>query len=288
MMTAEIFDIERNSYVDGPGLRTTVFFKGCNLNCRWCHNPESKSRGKVFLYYQDKCTHCGLCARHCPEKAVDKTGFRDPAKCTFCGKCEKYCPQRARKVCGRQASLEELLNVIEKDADYYEATGGGVTCSGGECMLQLDFLEEFLKALKEKGYDTAVDTAGNLPFASFERVLPYADHFLYDVKCITSSLHTWGTGVDNARILENLKRLLALCPEKVIVRVPVIPGFNAEDEEIGRIADFFRENGRPQLLEALPYHALGENKARAMGKEPMVSRAPSKEDMARYQKILKG
>ena len=287
-MTAEIFDIERNSYVDGPGLRTTVFFKGCNLNCRWCHNPESKSRGKEFLYYRDKCTHCGLCARLCPEKAVDKTGLRDPAKCVFCGKCEKYCPQRARKVCGRQADLEELLSVIEKDADYYEATGGGVTCSGGECMLQIDFLEEFLRTLKEKGYDTAVDTAGNLPFAYFERVLPYADHFLYDVKCVTPSLHKWGTGTDNKRILENLGKLLSLCPEKVIVRVPVIPGFNAEDEEIGKIAEFFRENGRPQLLEALPYHALGENKARAMGCEPMDSHAPSKEDMARYQTILRG
>ena len=150
-MKATIFDIQRGSYVDGPGIRTTVFFKGCNLQCKWCHNPESQSKNKQILFYKEKCTGCGKCKSVCPY-ALEK--------CDFCGKCALYCPNDAREICGKEYTVEEVLSEILKDKDYYNATGG-VTFSGGECMLQIDFLKAILKKCKENGIHTAVDTAGN-------------------------------------------------------------------------------------------------------------------------------
>lgn len=167
-MKAVIFDIQRNSFVDGPGIRTTVFFKGCNMRCKWCHNPESQSAQKQMMYYKDKCTGCGKCAKVCPNQLK---------KCDFCGKCELYCPADARKICGKEYSADEVFNEIAKDKTFYENSGGGATFSGGECMLQIGFLCEILKKCKENGIHTAVDTAGNVPWEYFEKILPYTDIF---------------------------------------------------------------------------------------------------------------
>ena len=193
-MKAVIFDIQRNSFVDGPGIRTTVFFKGCNMRCKWCHNPESQSAQKQMMYYKDKCTGCGKCAKVCPNQLK---------KCDFCGKCELYCPADARKICGKEYSADEVFNEIAKDKTFYENSGGGATFSGGECMLQIGFLCEILKKCKENGIHTAVDTAGNVPWEYFEKILPYTDIFLYDVKAFSEDLHKRGTGVSNKLILEN-------------------------------------------------------------------------------------
>lgn len=252
-MKAIIFDIQRNSFVDGPGIRTTVFFKGCNLKCRWCHNPESQSPKRQMMVYKNKCIGCGKCAEVCPNKLKS---------CDFCGRCEIYCPEDARKICGREYNADEVLSEIKKDRAFYDNSGGGATFSGGECMLQLDFLCEILKKCKENGIHTAVDTAGNVPWESFERILPYTDLFLYDVKAVSGELHRNGTGVSNELILENLKKL-SRCAD-IIVRIPVIGGYNDNREEMKKAAEFLHGLGIKKV-ELLPYHAMGENKYDAMG-----------------------
>lgn len=252
-MKAIIFDIQRNSFVDGPGIRTTVFFKGCNLKCRWCHNPESQSPKRQMMVYKNKCIGCGKCAEVCPNKLKS---------CDFCGRCEIYCPEDARKICGREYSADEVLCEIEKDRAFYDNSGGGATFSGGECMLQLDFLCEILKKCKENGIHTAVDTAGNVPWESFERILPYTDLFLYDVKAVSGELHRNGTGVSNELILENLKKL-SRCAD-IIARIPVIGGYNDNREEMKKAAEFLH-GLEIKKVELLPYHAMGENKYDAIG-----------------------
>ena len=256
-MKATIFDIERSSFVDGPGIRTTVFFKGCNLRCEWCHNPESQSKNKQILFYKDKCTGCEKCKSVCPY------AFE---KCDFCGKCALYCPQDARKICGKEYTVEEVLSEILKDKAYY-GESGGVTFSGGECMLQIDFLKAILEKCKENSIHTAVDTAGNVPWEYFEKILPYTDLFLYDVKCFSEDLHKDGTGVSNRLILENLQKL-SKAKAEIIVRIPVIPEFNGNDYEMQKIADFLKDL-RINKVELLPYHAMGEHKWSAIGKEAM-------------------
>ena len=273
---AMIFDIERSSFVDGPGIRTTVFFKGCNLACAWCHNPESQKRTPQMLFYRDKCTGCGTCRQKCPHGL---------ASCELCGTCARYCPSRAREICGREYTLDEVLCEVKKDRLFYESSGGGVTCSGGECMLQIEFLEEFLKGCKENGIHTAVDTAGHVPYASFERILPHTDLLLYDFKCFDSERHKYYTGVGNERILENLARLLR-SGTPLWIRIPIIPGVNDSVEEMKKIKAFLDLHGAPEKIELLPYHAMGEHKYAAMGKEVRTFSAPSEETVARLKEVF--
>lgn len=273
-MKATIFDIQRNSFVDGPGIRTTVFFKGCNLRCKWCHNPESQSAQKQMMYYKDKCIGCGKCAEVCPNQ------FK---KCDFCGKCELYCPANARKVCGKEYSVDEVFNEIAKDKMFYDNSGGGATFSGGECMLQADFLCEILKKCRENGIHTAIDTAGNVPWEYFESVLPYTDMFLYDVKAFSEDLHKQGTGVSNKLILENLLRLSGKCD--IIVRIPVIGGFNDDKTELRQIAGFLKKI-KCIKKEPLPYHSMGEHKYDALGIKNKKYSAPCKDKIKEIKKIL--
>ncbi|MBE6668043.1 MAG: glycyl-radical enzyme activating protein [Ruminococcaceae bacterium] len=276
-ITATVFDIARNSYVDGPGIRTTVFFKGCNLRCAWCHNPESQNKAKEMLFYKNKCTGCGKCADVCPNHQTT---------CDLCGQCAVYCPTDAREICGKDYSSDGILNEILKDKAFYEASGGGVTFSGGECMLQIDFLEEILKACKENGIHTAVDTAGHVPFESFERILPYTDLFLYDVKSFDSEKHKIHTGVDNRIILENLKALLD-SGKRLWVRIPIIPTINDSAVEMENIKRFLLSAANaPEKVELLPYHALGEHKYNAIGKTPRSFTTPSEEKMAELRRIF--
>ena len=245
-----IFDLVRNSYVDGPGIRTTVFFKGCS-----CPRPERAMDWKSTRC-PDKCTGCGKCREKCPNSLQS---------CSLCGKCALYCPNDARELCGREVSPEEVLRELLRDKAYYDASGGGVTFSGGECMLQIDALEALLKLCREAGLHTAVDTAGHVPFAYFEKILPYTDLFLYDIKVMDEAVHRQYTGVGNARILDNLKRLLNL-GHPLWIRIPVIPGVNDSPEEMERIRDFLAASPAPEKVELLPYHAMGEHKYAALGK----------------------
>ena len=275
-MRAAIFDIERNSYVDGPGIRTTVFFKGCNLRCAWCHNPESQSPKPQMMFFKNKCTGCGKCKEKCPN---------DLRKCELCGKCVLYCPHNAREICGKEYTVDEVMREIRKDKAFYENSGGGVTFSGGECMLQIDFLEEILKECKRCGLHTAVDTAGHVAFASFERILPYTDLFLYDIKCYDSEKHNRYTGASNDFILSNLKRILQ-SGKATWVRIPIIPTVNDSEEEMRSIKDFLITYGYPEKVELLPYHAMGEHKYTALGKDLHVFSVPSEEKMTELKKIF--
>lgn len=272
-----LFDIQRNSYVDGPGIRTTVFFKGCNMHCAWCHNPESQSFEKQMLFYRDKCTGCGKCVKKCPTG-----GISDSRRCTFCGECELYCPNSARRVCGKDYTVAQVMQMINRDRAFYENSGGGITCSGGECMLQVDALKELLAACKKQGLHTAVDTAGNVPWENFEKILPFTDLFLYDIKAMTPELHKEFTGVDNKLILDNIKKLFA-CGKKVWIRIPVIGEANDSLEEMQRIVDFLRPFS-PEKVELLPYHALGEGKYSAIGRTVTHFTVPK--NMEELQKLF--
>lgn len=274
-MTCLLFDIVRNSFVDGPGIRTTVFFKGCNLHCAWCHNPESQSRKPQMLFYAEKCNDCGKCRAVCPT----------PNNCTLCGKCTFYCPADARKICGKEYTPEEVLEEVVKDKPFYKNSGGGVTFSGGECMLQIDALEALLKLCKEAGIHTAVDTAGDVPFKYFERILPYTDLFLYDIKSMDDATHRKYTGASNKRILDNLRQLLKHgC--KLWIRIPVIPGVNDTGKEMEKIRDFLANFPTPERIELLPYHALGEHKYAALGKEAQTFSVPTEARLEQLRKIL--
>lgn len=285
-LSATIFDIQRGSYVDGPGIRTTVFMKGCNLGCAWCHNPESQNAKPQRMFYKNKCALCGKCVTVCPSGALtfDNSPVLNPEKCTLCGKCALWCPADAISVCGKTMDTETVFREVRKDKAFYETSGGGVTVSGGECMLCPDFVAELLDKCKKDGIGTAVDTAGNVPFGSLEKVIPFTDIFLYDIKCVTPDVHKKFTGVVNNRILDNYKLLISL-GKRVIVRVPMTTECNANDEEFPKIAAFLNEY-KPEKVELLPYHALGENKYRAIGREPEIFHAPSKEDMERFKGMI--
>ncbi len=270
-----IFDITRNSFVDGPGIRTTVFFKGCNLKCQWCHNPESQSSKKQMMFYRNKCTGCGKCKEIC---------HNNLEKCDFCGKCELYCPQNARQICGKEITAEEILKEVIKDKSFYDISGGGVTFSGGECMLQIDFLLEILKLCKENGIHTAVDTAGYIKWESFEKILPYTDLFLYDIKLFDNEKHKEYVGADNSLILENLKKL-SFAGKEIIVRIPVIGGVNDSEEEMQSIADFLKPLNISKT-ELLPYHAMGEHKFEALNSHLKRFYAPKEETLKKFREIF--
>ncbi len=277
MLGGMIFDIIRNSFVDGPGIRTTVFFKGCNLRCAWCHNPESQSFEPQMMFYKNKCTGCGKCKEVCPYSLE---------QCDLCGKCETYCPHDARKICGKQMGVDEIVAEVIKDKDFYEASGGGVTFSGGECMLQIDFLCELLKVCKQKGIHTAVDTAGCVPWSSFDKILPYTDLFLYDVKLMEKEKHKQYVGVDNSLILENLKRL-SECGKHIIIRIPVIGGVNDNDEEMKRISEFLLPLNI-EAVELLPYHSMGEHKYEALGRGVCKFEAPKQDKIKKMECFFNG
>ncbi len=276
MLTANIFDIIRNSFVDGPGIRTTVFFKGCNLRCAWCHNPESQISERQMMFYKNKCMGCKKCRKVCPN---------DLEKCELCGRCELYCPHSARQICGKEMTAEEVFAELVKDKMFYEASGGGVTFSGGECMLQADFLCEMLKKCKESGIHTAVDTAGNVPWDSFEKIMPYTDMFLYDVKLATDDLHKKWTGVSNRLILENLRRLSEGFNGDIIIRIPVIGGVNDNDKEMQEIAEMLKDI-KYASVELMPYHKMGEHKFEALGSPFESFAVPSKSDMTKFKEII--
>ena len=264
-MNGRIFEIKRFSVHDGCGIRTTVFFKGCNLRCAWCHNPEGLSFDAQEAFFKHKCIGCGECS---------KKGFT-----------VEDCRGEARIVYGREITSAELLDEILEDKDFYETSSGGVTFSGGECMLQIDFLEEMLKKCKEKGIHTAVDTAGHVPYSYFERIMPYTDLFLYDLKCMDSDKHKQYTGASNKRILENLSRLL-VSEKSVWVRVPIVLTVNDSDDDIAAIRNFFESYGHPEKVELLAYHAMGKHKYDALGIEAQVFPAPSDERMEELKKMI--
>jgi len=256
-----IFDIQRFSVHDGPGIRTLVFFKGCPLACLWCSNPESQRFDPELLFDPTRCLACGGCVEVCPHGAVWRTGERlayDRGRCPACGACADVCPAEARTVAGRRVAAQDVVAEVLKDAPFYANSGGGVTLGGGEPLAQSDFAREILERCRLNGVHTAIETCGHVPWGVLESILPWTDLFLYDLKHVDAETHRAQTGGDIALILSNLERLVG-AGAKAIVRVPVIPGFNDTAEDIRAIAEQVARLGIGEL-HLLPYHRLGQNK----------------------------
>ena len=263
MNTALIFNIQKFCVHDGPGIRTTVFFKGCPLTCLWCHNPESQAFGRQILWSGEKCTGCRQCEQACPQQA---TGAGPAVRsCALCERCIDICIHNARELAGTEYTVSALMAEIEKDRPFYDQSGGGVTLSGGEALSQLDFAAELARSCRDRGIAVAVDTCGYAPFSSFEKILPAADLFLYDIKLMDAALHQKYTGRDNALILDNLQKL-ARCKARIQLRLPLIAGINEDDRNIQAIIDFVRDF-RLEAVNLLPYHDTGTSKYAKLGRQ---------------------
>ena len=289
-MEGRIFEVKRFAVHDGDGIRTTVFFKGCPLKCVWCHNPEGLSGRAELGFFAHKCVSCGACAQACPHGAHRMEEGRHVflrEACASCGKCAEECPAEALTLYGRDVTVEELLPLLLEDRDFYENSGGGVTLSGGECLLWAPFCEELLARLKKEGISTAVDTSGCVPREAIARVAPYTDVFLFDVKAMSEDVHLALTGKGNGEILENLRYLDAI-GARVEVRIPFVPALNGG--EIGEIARFLGTLSCVSGVRVLPYHAHAASKYGALGMEYAVAALPpteaemaqARETVARY------
>ncbi len=279
--TGLLMDVKRFAVHDGPGVRTTLFLKGCPLRCLWCHNPEGISPRPETAYYAHKCMNCGECARVCPSGAqrMDAGGhIFEREMCVACGACEGACLGEAMKLFGRTVTVGEAESIALEDRAFYAHSGGGVTVSGGEPLLQADFVRALFERLKEQGVHTAVDTCGNVPWAAFESVLPFTDLFLFDVKHIDSDAHRALTGAGNERILDNLRRL-SDAGARIEIRMPLVPGANDGMDTLERIGALLG-GLNVETMRVLPYHALARSKYAALGKPDTMPDVPSPDDGA--------
>lgn len=268
-----VFNVQRFSLDDGPGIRTTLFLKGCSLKCQWCHNPESIRAESELLFFSERCTGCGRCVAACTagirQLEAEKVRF-DRSKCLGCGKCADVCLTDAIQQCGRKMTIEEAVQLLSRDIPFYKQSGGGVTFSGGEPMLQRCFVAKVAKQLKQKGIHIALDTAGNVPSEWFdEAILSNVDLFLYDVKCMNSQLHAALTGSNNERILSNL-RVLSDRGATLWIRLPFVPSLTCTPEEVKQIAALLRTLKGIARIELVPYHAYGERKYMSLDRKCVV------------------
>ena len=263
MIKAKIFDIKHFAVHDGDGIRTTVFFKGCPLRCVWCHNPEGLHAATELALIKEKCTLCSACAGVCPESVHTVKGEHvlNFDACRACGACVNACASGALSIYGKEVSVNDILPELLEDRDFY-GDRGGVTLSGGECLVCHDFCAELLMALKAEGINTAVDTSGAVSREAIERVLPYTDTFLYDIKAINEDVHKRCTGRTNKDILENLLYLDS-CKARIEIRIPFVPGYN--DGEIEAIGEFISGLKNVKMVRLLPYHRYYESKYLSLG-----------------------
>ena len=284
-MCGNIFNIQRFSINDGQGIRTTVFFKGCPLNCQWCHNPESKKISPELLFSGDKCVYCRKCEGSC-ENGVHLFGEKHTLsreKCTACGSCEAVCPVKCLSIAGKSISADEVIKEVLRDRIFFEESGGGITLSGGEPFYTREFTRECLRLAKEAGLHTAVETCGAVSPEILRETADYVDLYLFDVKGTDEALHKRLTGVDPTPIRENL-RLLDKMGKKTVLRCPIVPGLNDGASELRGIADLAESLSCVQAVEIEPYHTLGAPKYARLGREyaiPDVT-APSEETVAEW------
>jgi pyruvate formate lyase activating enzyme len=275
-----IFDIRKYSIHDGPGIRTTVFFKGCPLACPWCCNPESQGAQPELVWVRERCLGCGLCLATCPQDALQTTadGTREiiRQRCNGCGQCAEACPGDALNLIGRRVTPEEVLAEVTRDALYFEASGGGLTLSGGEPLAQPEFAVELLRRYKheEKGGHTAVETCGLAAWPLIERLAPDVDLFLYDLKHLDPNEHRRLTGQTNHLVLENA-RCLAAAGHALVIRLPLIAGINDSQDHLEAAADFTLSLPGVSRIDLLPYHRLGEAKYRRLGKAYAMAGMPA-------------
>ena len=283
-----IFDVKHFAVHDGPGIRTTIFLKGCPLKCLWCHSPESQSSRPEVAYYPNLCIGCGACVEACPHGAQTLgTPKIIRERCQGVGRCAEECYAGATIIYGKEATVDDVLEEVDKDRLLYETSGGGLTLSGGEPAMQPVFASALLGAFKESGYHTALDTSGHTEGSAFERVLADADLVLYDLKHMDSFIHEELTGVPNGLILANLERA-AGSGKTLVVRVPVIPGYNDSLENITAMADYLGGLKGVESVELLPYHNLGAPKYLALGREYTLEglRTPEPEELKGLGSLL--
>ncbi|HUJ68839.1 MAG TPA: glycyl-radical enzyme activating protein [Syntrophorhabdales bacterium] len=301
-LTGKVFDIQGFSVHDGPGIRTTVFLKGCNLHCPWCHSPESQRLETELCWMEMRCVgieKCGVCLSACHRDAVSKGTAKqsvidgseiqvvvvDREKCDDCGACAAACSAKALYMCGTDYAVDEIIPRLLRDAPFYNRSGGGVTVSGGECLCQPEFTLSLLKASKAQAIHTAVDTAGHVDYRHIEAILPFTDLFLYDLKSMNSAIHKKVIGVPNERILENARKI-ARKKGKLQVRIPTIPRFNDSEASFAEIGRFVAELGDAvTLVQLLPYHNLGTVKyERLRRKSPIFEAKPPTDELMNARK----
>lgn len=283
-----LFQIQKFSIHDGPGIRTTVFFKGCPLTCWWCHNPESWKKERELLYYKDRCILCGLCIRDCPTRvlSIDGGDLKKGEGCILCGQCAKVCPKKAHELVGEIYTVAKVMKEIEKDIIFYDESGGGVTFSGGEPFMQPSFLESLLKKCKERGIHTAIDTSGYAPLDVVKKIAPLTDLFLFDLKLGNPEEHKCYTGVNNSLILTNLQ-YLSQQGSNIILRIPIISGINDDIATIEELGILLRHYFFASIC-LLPYHLLGKGKYSSLKRSYRLKgvSSPSKERLEEIKRIF--
>ena len=291
-VTGRIFEIQRFSIHDGPGIRTTVFMKGCPLRCAWCHNPEGIEKGKHLSFQPEKCIGCGYCFRVCPERAHrDTDGSHTLARevCRVCGGCTEDCFAGALELVGKDVTVEEVLAEVLRDRPFYETSSGGMTLSGGEPMLQFDFTDALLRAAKAEQLHCCMETCGQAPTRRYDDLLPLVDLFLYDIKDTDPTKHREFTGVTNELVLANLRHLYAR-NAAIALRLPIVPGYNDRSDHFAGVAALVREMPGIRSVELMPYHALGTSKRARLGlgeSEVTISEPVSRETVSAWLGMLR-
>ena len=290
-----VFDIKKYSINDGPGIRTTVFLSGCPLKCQWCHNPESQSLTPELLYRAGRCLGCGECIVTCPEEAIafvselrGKKIFTNREKCTRCQTCIATCYSGAREFSGKEVTVDEVMSQVVRETPFYDESGGGVTFSGGEPLMQPGFLSALLKACRAQEIRTCVDTSGFANWNVFDQIRGDVDLFLYDLKHMDSEKHREVTGVPNEPILENLRRLSGL-GHKVVARLPLIPGINDDEANLVESGKFLASLPQLESVELMGYHDLAQAKYEALGMEYKLVglKGPEEEEMRNAAEVLR-
>lgn len=287
-----VFNIQHYSVHDGPGVRTSVFLKGCPLSCLWCQNPESNKVEPQLMYDRDTCTGCGRCIGVCPLSAISMDGRKvrtDRSICNGCGECVEACPSGARSIMGRSMTADEVYREVAKDVLFYTNTGGGVTLTGGEVLYQSSFAKAILRKCMESNIHTAIETCGLAGWKAFSEILPYVDLVIYDLKHMDTDEHRKGTGAGNEQILDNLSRISDEMKIPVIIRTPIIPGYNDSEDNMHKMGKFIKENVRTcQEVNLLPYHNLGDGKRSQLEEKlTFIGRPPGTEKMDKLKSILR-
>lgn len=278
-----VFDIQRFSLDDGPGIRTAVFLKGCPLRCVWCSNPESQKLEPELAYFSSNCVLCAQCVKNCPEKALTVGKEKiliDRRHCTVCGECEKHCNHGALQIIGKKMSVSEVIAEVLRDRPFYEESGGGITITGGEPLFQADFTASLLQASRKEMIGTAIETCGFGSRESFQKIVEYTDIVLFDVKLISEDLSSKYTGVTSEGIIQNLKTVDSLGKD-IYIRFPLIPGYTDTEENLFAIAGLVKSLQNVIEIDILPFHQYGKHKYSSLGYEyPLEDKDPIQRDDA--------